>query len=264
MKKNIRLNVLLGKTDHLASTFAAMVKDYSKFFRNSQSAFLGEKRTYTPREGTVDEPSARKNTIVQTTVSEKLNWFTDNSKDYIDSLFSVEKTNASGAAKAELVVEGESWGEFTSLELLRLKGVIENNDFKSMLENIPVRSDSQIWEENTTDDYQDRQIFQTPQVSGVTKTTVKETYVLEDPNIAKLKDASSYTPQLAHKNTVVELGDYTHQLFTGEWTQRQKAAALKRRSSLLNAVVVALKECNEADAIKSELNSDKIFGYILG
>lgn len=259
-----KLNVLLGKTDYLASSYSAMVKDYSKFFRNSQGSFLGEKRTYTPREGTVDEPSKRKNVLVQTTVSEKFDWFKNQSKDYIDALFAVEATNASGLAKAELVVAGRSWGEFTSLELLRLKSIIESSDLKAMLENIPVRSDSVNWEECTVEQYEGRNIYQTNLVEGVEKTTVKESYILEDPNVGKLKDHQSYSPQVATKNTVQELGDYTHQGFSGESTQRQKAEMLKRRSTLLAAVVEALKVCNEVPVKESMLTANNIFGYILG
>ena len=260
----MKLNVLLGKVDHLASTYNAVLKDYIKFFKNSQGAFLGEKKTYTPREGTIDEPSKRGNILVQTTVDEKLEWLEEVSLPYVDSLFSVEATNASGNAKAELTVEGESWGEFTSLELLRLKSFLESNDLKGMLENIPVRSDAQIWEESSQEEHQDRTVFQTPLLEGIAKTTEKTSYVLEDPNIGKLKDSSSYTPQLATKTEVMELGDYTLQHFSGMWSQTKRAYALRKRATLLTAVVEALKVCNQVETVKSELNSNKIFGYILG
>lgn len=261
--KTIRLNVLLGKTDYLASTFAGMLKDYISFFKKGQGAFTGEKRTYTPRPGTVDEPSKRKNDLVQTTVTEKFDWFKENAKPYIDNLFSVEATNASGKAKAELVVDGDSWGEFSSLELLRLKSILEHNDLKGMLENIPVRSDSVNWNKSVNEMYQDRDVYETELSEGVEKTTERTSYVLDDPNIGKLKDAGSYQPQIATKNIVTELGDYTHQKFSGELSQRQKAEILKKRSTLLASVIEALKECNNVEAVESGLNSDKIFGYLL-
>lgn len=259
----MKLNVLLGKTDYLASSFSMMLKDYIGFFKGKQGAFLGEKRTFTPKEGTVDEPSKRKNSLVTTTVDEKFDWFKENAKSYIDALFAVEATNASGHAKAELSVSGACWGEFTSLELLRLKSLVENNDLRGMLENIPVRSDTLIWERNTTEQYSGRDIYQTPIVQGTEKTTVKESYILEDPNIGKI-DAKSYAPQLAIKNTVMEVGDYTHQKFSGEYTQRKKADILKRRSALLTGIIEALKECNNCEVVKSELDSEQIFRYLLG
>lgn len=259
----MKLNVLLGKTDHLASVFVKMMKDYIQFFKGKQGAFVGEKRTYTPKDGTVDEPKKRKNDLVVTTVSEKFDWFTKRAKEYIDATFAVEATNASGNATAELIVDGTSWGTFSSLELLRLKSILENNDLRGMLENIPVRSDSQIWEEVTDEQYKDRDIYQTPLQEGVEKTTVKESYILKDPNINE-SNSRSYTPQIAHKNTVMELGDYTHQYFSGESTQRKKAEILRRRSAIITGVIAALKECNECEVIMSDLTSDKIFSYILG
>ena len=259
----MKLNVLLGKTDHLSSTHNALIKSYIAFFKAKQGAFLGERRTYVPREGTVDEPGKRKNAIIQTTVNEKFEWLKDNSKDYIDALFSVEATNASGNAKAKLFVGEDDWGEFTSLELLRLKSLLENNDLRGMLENIPVRSDANIWEENTAEQYEGRSVFQTPLSKGIEKTTVKETFILEDPNIGKI-EAKSYAPQLAQKNITQELGDYTHQYFSGEISQREKANILKRRSNLLTGVIEALKTCNDVESVSSSLNANKILNYIIG
>jgi len=258
----MKLNVLLGKTDYLAATYTGMLKDFIGFFKNKQGAFKGEKRTYTPREGVVDEPGKRKNVLVQTTVPEKFQWMKQEAKSYVDALFAVEKTNSSGTAKANLVVDGEDWGEFTSLELLRLKSLIEDNNLRGLFDNIPVRSDSEQWEPCTLEDYTDRAIYQTPLIEGTEKTTVKESYILEDPNIAKI-DAKSYSPQLGIKNTVMEVGDYSHQRFSGESTQRTKANILKRLSTLKVAVIAALKECNEVEVVPSELSSEKIFSYLL-
>lgn len=259
--KKVKLNVLLAKTDSLAPQFKGALNDFSRFFAKSQGAFRGEKRTYDPKEGTIDQPTMRGNTLVQTTVDEKFDWFRENSKEYIDALFSQEKTNSSGIAKAELIVDGESWGEFTSLELLRLKSVVESSQLHTMLENIPVRSDAEEWAKSSNEMYSDRAIFESPLNKGVAKTTEKEDYILKDPNV----DSSSpnYTPVVAHKTTTLELGDYTQQKFSGEWSQRQKAQALKRRSVLMTAIIEALKTCNDVEAVPSEITSDKIFGYLL-
>jgi hypothetical protein len=256
----MKLNVLLAKTDSLQSHFKAMLGDYGKFFSKNQGAFKGEKGTYEPREGTIDEPKARGNTLVQTTVTEKLDWFKENSVDYINALFSQEKTNASGAATAELTVAGQVWGTFTSLELLRLKNIVESSGLYTMLSSIPVRSDSEEWAPTTNDMYKGRDIAESPLHRGINVTTEKEQYILKDPNVGK--DSPNYTPSVATKTTTLELGDYTRQRFSGEWTQRDKALALRKRTTLITAIVEALKVCNEAEAVESELTSDKIFGYL--
>jgi hypothetical protein len=258
---NLKLNTLLAKTDHLASVFSAMVRDFTAFFSRESGAFRGEKKTYSPAPGTQDDPSKRGNKLVVTTVNEKLDWFEKNSKEYIDLLFSQEATNAAGVAKAELKVGGTSWGTFTSLELLRLKSLIENGQLEQMYTAIPTRKDDEEWAETSEEQYKERAIFESPRLEGESKSIEKESYILPDPNLEKAK-AGAYAPTLGQKNTVVKLGDYTFQKFSGEWTAREKAELLRRRTLLLNAVIEALKIANEAEVIKSELTAEKIFNYL--
>ena len=256
-----KLNVLLAKTDMLAAGFRASIADFCKFFSANQSDFKGARKTYTAAEGTIDLPSERGERRVVTTVDEKLKWFEETHKEYFNALFSQEKTNASGTAKAELKVGGQSWGTFTSLELLRLKSVIESGEFEKMYATIPVRSDSEIWEACTNEAYHGRKVFQSPLMSGEKKSTTKEQYILQDPNIAKV-DGSKYIPQVATKDTIIKLGDYTLQGYSGEWTHTQRAELLRRRQVLLVAITEALKVANEVEVIESELTSEKIFNYL--
>lgn len=257
----LKLNVLLAKTDHLATVFKKMIEDYLRYFKASQGAFKGEKKTYSPKPGTQDIPSERGNKLVVTTVDEKLKWFEENSKDYIDALFSQEKTNASGAAKAQLVVDGVTFGEFTSMELLRLKSMLESGILKEMYENLPVRNDDEIWNQTKNDMYRNRNIYESDELSGTRKSIMKEHYILQDPNIGSMKDAK-YTPQVGVKDTVIELGDYTYQKFSGEASHLERANILARRSRLLTAVIEALKIANEVDAVESQMTAEKLFNYL--
>lgn len=256
-----KLNVLLALTDHLAGSFKKGLEEYIKFFKGHQGAFKGERKTYNPKPGTIDIPGNRGNTMVVTTVREKLDYLKNSSKDYIDSLFSQEKTNASGLCVANLVVDGQSFGTLTSLELLRLKSLLETSTFKELYESIPTRSDSESWSKSTDPEYSNREIFESPLSAGVQKSTLKESYILPDPNIGK-GDAGNYTPQIAVKDTVIELGDYTYQKFSGEMSHVDRAGILERRHKLLSAVIAALKVANEVESVKSELTADKIFGYL--
>ena len=257
----LKLNVLLAKTDSLAGPFKNMITDFRQFFKNHQSAFLGEKKTYEAREDTVDDPGKRGNVKIQTTVNEKITWFADNSKPYIDALFSQEKTNASGTAVASLVVDGDDWGEYTSLELLRLKSLMENGDFYDMIQKIPVRSDAEEWTETENEMYARRAVWEQPMIKSTNKTTEKQDYILPDPNL-KDGDMKGYQPVVAHRTTTIELGESTMQKFSGEISHRERAEMLQRRSILLTAIVEALKKCNEVVAVESNLTSDKIFGYL--
>ena len=265
MSQKQKLNLTLALTDKLRGDYKNQVGDYIKYFRKSGGSFLGEKRTYTPKEGTMDEPSKRGVKPVATTVAEKIDWFIENSSDFINKLFTQEKTNASGVAKAELMVDGISWGEFTSLELLRLKSLIEGAELGKLydvIENIPVRSNSEVWDKTSNEEYDGRTIYETERITGIAKTTVKTEYILEDPNLARLKNNSNYTPVKSVRNDVLELGDYTMQRFSGEWSHRERAEALRRRSNLITAVINALKRANDVQVVQSDLTSFKIFDYI--
>lgn len=259
--KNVKLNVLLAKTDHLGSSYKKAIDDFTRFFKTNQGQFQGEQKTYEPRAGTVDYPNERKNDLVVSTVEEKLAWLEETFGEYIDALFAQEATNASGTVKSKLIVEGKDLGEYSSLELLKLKSTLESGSLEEMYKNIPVREDKQIWKPTTNEMYQNRDIYESERYKGVTKTTVKEPYILTDPNLANAK-GGNYQPSVVSRDTVLELGDYTRQRFTGEWSHRERADLLRRRTTLLTAVIEALKIANEAEVVPSELTSKKLFNYL--
>lgn len=260
--KVTKQNVLLAKTDSLAPSYKKGVVDYAKFFKDKQGAFLGERKTYTPRPETIDLPGERGNKLVVTTVEEKLDYLSESSADYINSLFSVEATNASGKVRVALVVDGVQMGNLSGLELLRLKNLLESSELQAMYTNIPVRSDAEEWE--LTDDamYEGRTVFESPKQSGTKKSTTKVQYILQDPNVALLKDATAYVPQVSSRDTITELGDYTFQKFSGELSQTDKAFMLQRVGKLYTAVIEALKSANEVEAVQSDMTAAKFFGYI--
>ena len=207
-------------------------------------------------------PNERSNRLVVTTANEKLNWLQENSKEYIDALFSQEKTNATGLAKATLTVDGIAFGEFTSMELLRIKSLLESGNLEGyVMKNLPVRNDDESWTRSSNDMYAGRDIYESSQRMGVNKSIMKESYILPDPNLSKI-DGANYTPQIATKDTVIELGDYTFQKFSGEASHVERANILARRSKLLTAVIEALKMANDVDAVPSEMTSDKLFNYL--
>jgi hypothetical protein len=260
----IKLNVLLAKTDHSASQFKKLITEYIAFFKSKQGEFRGVRKTYSPKDGTVDEPTMRGFERVVTTVSEKLTYLQETTSEYIDNLFSVEATNASGKATAVLEVEGVPLGTFSSLELLRLKSLLESSDLETLYANIPVRKEDEIWEFSGEPEYLQRDIVQSEILRGTKRGNLKETYILSDPNISYLKDTSKYTPQLGQKDTVFEYGDYTMQKFSGEATHVYRAGILRRRSALLNAVIAALKTANEVEAVESQMTAAKLFTYLHG
>lgn len=256
------MNTLLAKVEHGSSRFSKMIGDYLAFFKGKQGAFAGIKKTHVPREGYTEEKSCIANTKVITTVGEKLEWFEQQSIPFLKELFAVEATNSKGANTVELVVDGISFGHLTALDLMRLKTLLTKKEWVEMYENIPVRSDAEVWEPCTDSEYEGREIFQTPMLKGVTRTTESEEVILKDPNINPDNLPANYNARTTIKKKVVETGDYTLQNFTGGWTQRQKAELLRRRSQLLAAVVEALKEVNDTVSEKPNLNVETLVNFI--
>lgn len=261
MKEKLKLNVVLAKTDVLSKLFKNSIIEYLQFFTNKQGCFLGEKKTYIPSDDAVDEPNRRATLNVVTTVDEKLSWFERINEEYLKHLFDQERTNSSGVAKAELIVEGTSFGTLTSLELLRLKSILEDKNLKDMYSNIPTRSDAENWTKTSQEMYTGRDIYELPLVAADNKTTIKESYILEDPNVLSGK-ATSYSPQIGTKHITSILGKGSYQKFSGEWSNRQRAELLRRKEALHIAVIEALKKANNIEILESDLNIISILRYI--
>lgn len=258
----MKMNTLLAKVDHVSSSATAMIRDYASFFKTKQGAFRGEKNTYSAVNGYDERPERNTQTRVQTTVQEKLDWFEEKYIPYLKELFSIESTNSGGAYRIDLIVDGISFGKLSAIELMRLRNIITGRELNSMYENIPVRSDAKIYEECTDAQYEGREIFQTPVLKSDERTTEKEEVILKDPNLDPQHLPANYRAQTTVKSKTVKVAETTHQEFTGEWTQRKRAELLRRKSALLNAITVALKEVNEIEAKESNLNVDALMSYL--
>lgn len=263
MQGKTKMNTLLAQVEHTASCFKQGVSQYITLFRNKQDMFLGIQKTYAPREGQPDDASKQGTTRVAATVTEEFDWLVANTlRPYFEQLFSVEATNSKGANTVELKVGNVSFGKLTALELMRLKSILTDNNFLEMFKNIPVRSDSDIWKRSTNEEYLTREVYESPLISGVNKTTIAEDIVLKDPNIDPQHLPANYQSKITQKKTLVELGDFTTQKFSGQWTQYQKAEILKRISQLTEAVIAALKDVNDCEVETSHLSMDNFIDYL--
>lgn len=258
-----KMNTVLAAVEHSVSVWKRNVEQYINYFRKDAGQFVGQKNTYTPREGYPDDPSKQGVRQVATTVSEQFEYMKNATmRPYLTQLFSVEATNSLGAKRVPLIVSGINFGELTALELMRLKSLLTDGKLDEMLQNIPVRSDSKVWNPTSNEEYKGREIFETPLISGVAKTTEREEVILKDPNLNPEHLPSNYVAKTTVKNKVVEIGDYTVQNFSGEWTQLRKAQLLQRKSALLAAVIAALKEVNDVEAAPANFEVDQFLDYL--
>lgn len=157
----MKQNVLLAKTEHTKAQYSQLLKNYIEAFKKNQGLFQGARQTYEALNGYLDEPGKRGNRLVQNTIPDYLAYFVKTCKDHITNLFDIEATNASGKATATLKVEDKIIGEFSTLELLRLKSFLDNPELTAMYTTLPVRSDTQNWVLSVDEEYKGKGIFET-------------------------------------------------------------------------------------------------------
>ena len=258
-----KLNVLLALREKLANRYAQMNGDYTSFFKYKQGAFQGTLKTHSPLDGYTVDSTKVANVRVITTVNEKMDWWLKEALDYFNTALAIEASNGQGAPTVELEFDGRTYGPFPATVLLRLRGIIENDKFATMLGNIPVREETKVWLPIDQDeDYKRRgNIFQTERQEGETRTTETHDEILKDPNLDPAHLPSNYRAQVTQVKRTVKTGDYTTQSFTGEWTHQQRANLLKRRSALLDAINVALQKVNDREAIECKV--DDLFRHLI-
>lgn len=249
-----KLSVLLGLRDKTEKSWNNMLDDMLSKFKAKQGLFRGKKDTFQALDGYADEPTKRGYIHVASTVDEQLTWLKNNVKDHFGIVLSIEKTNANNVT-ADLVVDGKNWGTFTTLELLRLKSLLDSK-LKAVVQEIPVRDETVIWKPTTNENYSGRKVFEGPLNEGFTKTTEKSSYILTDPH-PDLKRQ----PQVAEQSRQVNTGEYTSQAFSGEWTMKQRADLAVKYDKLYTAIVEALESANSVESTESELG-DKVLDYL--
>lgn len=250
-----KLSVLLGLRDKIEKNFANMLDDMHGKFKNKQALFMGFRKTYQALEGFADDDTKRGFQNVSSTVDEQLSWFKEHTQEYFETILSIEKTNACGVYST-LIVNGDNWGIYSTLELLRLKSILDGK-IKAMIHEIPVRSDGVIWKLSPDSSFSGRNIWESPTDSGHTKTTIKRSYILPDPhpNINR-------PPIVGEEHTQVNTGQYTSQVFVGSWSLKQRADLLVKYDTLYKAVIEALESANDAPSQVSELG-DKVLNYLI-
>jgi hypothetical protein len=260
-KKTNLLSTSLGLREKTEINFKAAASDMFNKFTKKQGLFQGERKTYEAKSGYADEPTKRNYRHVQSTVQQQLDWLEETCQDFMDVVFSIEKTNASGNVQSELIVEGNSWGLFTSLELLRLKTILDNSKFKSIYSELPIRKKTEDWVKSDDSEYsRTENIYQTVKAVSVAKTTTKESYIMTDPHF---ESGSTRPPVTSERSTQIEIGDYSSQKFSGEISLADRAHMIKRYDTLSKSVLVALNNANNTPTLSSDLGG-KVFNYIHG
>lgn len=255
-----KLATLLAITENLTNSWKQALADNINVFSKSLGFFRGEKRTFIT-EPDMQEPSGERiDKAVQFTVNDNLKWLEETHSQFIDSLFALEATNASGTVKAELIVEGNSWGFYSSLELLRLKSFLDSGELTKMYSSIPVRDTQERWTLSNNEEYIGKGVYENVALDYKKWTSTKTSMILPDPNVNA--SSPSYKPMVVEHTVNQLIGNGRFQKFSGEWTLLQRAELLRRKAILGTAVKAALEIANQAEVVPSEMTAKKIFGYL--
>lgn len=251
-----KLNVLLAKTDQLSAVIKKNLTDSIATFRGKQGHFKGEKTTYKERAAEYANPSNNIDKPVSSTVQEWFDYTFKIANDYLKAKLDQEATNCSGTAKAELVIEGKSFGKLTTGELMALKGFFEQQALREMFEAAPTVSLTENWQLSENVEYKRRGILEAPIQNWVDKATETTPKVEWDP----LGKQPGIIVQL---KSTVEKGDVSRQLFSGEISHIDRAEIMARLSKIVIAIKTALEEANHAEVVESGLNPNSLFDYLV-
>lgn len=253
-----KLSTALGLREKEEKDFQNMVGDMTEKFKNKQGLFQGFRYDFHALGDNPDQPELRKSQVVSSTVKEQLDWFKEYSKDYLDTVLSIEKTNALGV-KAPLIVSGENWGEYTTLELLRLKGILDGK-MRLMIQIIPIRPDGVRWTNTTDPIYDGREVVEDEVFKGRTKTTIKRKVIVDDPIQKEMPNVARQV-MTQDIDTPTETGEFTKQHFHGGWTNRQRAQLEVAYNALYKGIIQALETANSISLESSNLG-EKVLNYL--
>ena len=246
-----QLNAKLSHRDKLKTPTNEMLKEREVTFSRRQSHFTGISKAYQPAmEDDLEYfPNEYKKPI--TSVDAQLDYAADKLEGHLNSLLSVERTNASGNAKAELIVDGISFGEFSTIELLQLDKVV--NRLKQVHEQIPTFDPQQDWQREKTEEGW----YQTSPIKTV-KSTNDKTWEIVAP-------ASQYQKEATVKEvTKIRVqGHYTTSHYSTMISPAEKNSILERDLKMLLAIEDAMKTANMVEVIEVT-DGRKILDYLHG
>ena len=254
MAKETALHEILAVETGLAETANRVQKETTKTLDTKRTIFEGLMKSHQIFSDD-DQHLVQANDIkeVQSTVSEQLDYASNEIGRYWDSIYKKEEANQ--RATADIIVDGETIAEnIPSIVLLSMEKKLSS--LLGMYNAIPTLDAAKAWEPDTT--YPKENVF-------VTKHP-KET--LQTVTTRKFEEISAATKE--HKAQIVEvpntdtIGKYTQYDYSGSLTSVDKAEKIQRLTALQRAVKQARQRANSV-AVNNDLQFGKaLLNYING
>jgi len=248
---------LLAVVHTLELTADNFIKEGINTFGNKQSHFDGMKKIYTPYTETSDDGNNKlpvenipdEITEIVTSVEDKLKFIINNAIEGIDTSISKEASNASNEIKAELNVDGESFGTFSTIELLNLETWLGR--IRKLYNNIPTLDPKREWAFNKD--------------TGFYKTKAVPSFrTLSRPRaLTMAKATDKHAEQVKLIDLTTEVGQWLTTYSSGRVYPKTKSDLLSRIDKLITAVKVAKAAANSGPIYEVKI-AKRIFDFING
>ena len=222
------------------------IGESKKTFSKNPTSFDGMIKKYVSTEENAEQiPDETKEMVssVQKTLSEALQSIITS----MDATLSKEETNASGVAKAELIVEDKNFGTFSATALLALESQLSK--VLDLYKSIPTLDTTQKWEFDEQNDF-----YRTSE--EVKFRTVKRPKV-----IVKYEATEKHPAQTELINIDFQVGRYETTYLSGRITPKQKKSLVDKLEKFIESVKMARSKANNVEVKNIKLGNE-IFEYI--
>ena len=218
-------------------------------FTKKEDLFDGVLKNYVSFDQNGEQIPPEKKELV-TTVAEKLDYAKDAMIKAIDATISKEETNASGTAKAPLMLDdGTDFGTLSATSLIALEKYLVR--IREVYKAIPTVDPARSWTKDAT---QARAIYVAP-----VETKFRSVEKLDV--ITKAVATDKFPAQTELVKYVVQVGKYETTYSTGRLQPIEKSNLLTKIDTLIQAVKQARQQANQAQVVNVKLG-DKVFTYI--
>jgi len=244
------LHQLIAVEPDLAQQSRAIMEETVNTFTKKADHFDGVQKLYKPYEDGGEQIPDEIKEIV-TTVDEKLDYAKKIVIRSMDATISKEETNASGKARASLVVDGVDFGELAATSLIALERILER--IREEYKAIPTLDPTKTW---TKSDDTGKMLYKTP-------IEVKFRAVKTKVPLVLAPATDKFPAQVQVLDSDKQVGRYETIYRSGRLTPTEKSDLLEKIDNLVLAVKKAREKANQTQVVQVDLGR-KIFDYIHG
>ncbi len=246
MGKN-QLHQLLAVEQDRRGRATEILQEAGVLFTKKNEHLDGIVKVYRPKDDTGDVIPDEIKEIV-TTVADKLKYTVPFISKAIDAQLSKEETNASGLARAELLIDDHSFGELAATSLLALEQHLQR--LLGLYRVIPTLDPAKRWSESDNEGH-----------TFVSDTEVKfRTNKVESFDVV-VQATKEFPAQVVKVTKDVQVGSWETIYKSGRITPLQKSEVLSRIDRLIDAVKTARSKANEAE-VKQIKVGESLLGFI--